>query len=374
MSFETNQNKKLKFDESMMQDPFSFSEERPYNTVLEYLSGKDLLSLTEVSRQWNQLIGQSQEAMNKIRVIINENWSREFDIEDLIDSERQYKHIKITSLLRRRDHVHQFFDKFAYSLVSIDSRYDFEMKGLQLPQLEWLAIRGPYKHIFLEDSLLDSVINLKTLIIEGSTRFPNNIVCCLKVNPGLEELVLECGATEDLFKCMSHPVDIRLKTLKLDKVSFPISHIEANIGKFLGTQLNSLEELKLMNCEFMFFCRIFNTMRNLRCLTYSPDDPSYDPQAYFEPNQNLVELRLIVVSESLLHMLLPAVPKIEKLYISDPTPLMFKVALFEHPSLVKLSYAGIRGKLTSKELMEQYDDLKKLNNNGQLNVKSIVQI
>lgn len=374
MSLETTQNKKLKTDNFMMLDPLCLSAERPYNEILKYLSGNDLLNLTEVSRQWNQLIGQSPVAMNKIQLVINENWSREFDIEDVISSERQYKHIKITSLLRRRDHVYQFFDQFASSLVSIDSLYDFDMNGLQLPHLEWLAIRGPYKHIFLDDSLLDAVVNLKTLIIEGSTRFPEKIISCLKLNPGLKELVLEYGATEDVFKCMTHPVDIHLKTLKLDKVS--IRYIEANIGKFLGTQVNSLEELKLMNCDVLFFCKIFNTMKNLRCLTYSPDDSSYVPRPYFEPNESLVELRLIVVSAPLLQLLLPAVPKVEKIYLSDPTLSMLRFALFSHPSLMKISFAAIRGAAnsSSEQLMEHYEKLKNSSNDSKLNFKSIVQI
>lgn len=78
-------------------------------------------------------------------------------------------------------------------------------------------------------------------------------------------------------------------------------------------------------------------------VTFSPTE-SYRGPMFLETydlkrNENITYMGLIVTSEALLQALLPNLPRLTTLYVSDPTPAMFKYIIANSPSLKEFRYA-----------------------------------
>lgn len=335
-------------------DPFSMIDESLHDLVLQHLTGSDVLKMTEVSREWNQLITKTNDQESKIQLSITENWGMEFDADVVKNTTRKYSSIKVNTLLRTRNQVFKLFCNFAEFLITVNTRFDFDMNGLKLPSVKSLAITMlDYPHFF-ENGLLSSVNGLMKLEISGKNPFPEKIVECLQSNPGLIELVLEEGA-ENAIKCLNEPVNIKLKVLKMNKAHFTPA-VEANFVKFLASQIDSLQELKLLHCDFMLMCRIFNNMKNLRRLTFSPSNRDFFQSVSLKPQENLEELNLILVSSLTLQSFLQQTPNLKKLYISDPTSAMFKFVIDESLSIEEFRFSSFRGvNVNMDDVIEFYE-------------------
>lgn len=354
----------MESNRSLILDPLSLGNEKSYKYILQFLSGAELLVLSEVSRGWYQLIAQSAEAMNKIQLVINENWYREFDINDLINSTRRYKHVKVGQLLRRRDHVFSLLWKYSYCLCSIDTYFDIKMRGLQMPFVRSLAIRKvrSCKDLNIEtvfkDGLFSACKVLVKLEIAGETNCPETVINCLRSNENLKELIIDYNASHEIFAYYDHTWLFELKTLSMGKAFFA-STIESNVCQFLSTQTASVQDLKVLHCDIQLLYKIFNAMKSLKSLTFSPVLTQVLYHDSFMTHDNLQEMKMIGVSMKYLEYMLPAAPNLKKLYISNPTTEMVTYVLAGTRALREFRYAFIEdGDYTNQKLLERYQDLK----------------
>lgn len=333
-------NKKMKIGKDSSFDPLGSFNEKSRENILQHLSGADVLNLSEVSLDWYKIIGKSSKAMDKIQLVIKENWSREFDFEVVENSERKYEHIKVSELLRSRKEVAKMLEKFADSIVSIDTRFDIEMNEVKLLNLKSLVISTRCSSSYVEGGIMTATSSLEELKLRGLTHFPGEIIGCLEKNTGLKELVLEDGAQTTLLANLTFEigVGIQLKSLKIDSLDYP-DEIINKFFSFLRTQIECIEDIKLLNCKYITMVSIFSNLKSLRRLTFAALHPYTFQNTQVKPNPSIRELNLISVNDLMLRSLLPKAPKLQKLYIADPTWKMFDFITFNSPSLRLFRYA-----------------------------------
>lgn len=342
--------KKMKISE-MTLDPFQHLKSDLHSLILDHFTGSDLLELSVISPEWNKIITCYEGFHKKIRLVVDENAERELDDHTADNLSRAYQDLKVVRLFRRRSSVFKVLRNCAESLVSIDTRFDFEMAEVVLPKLRQLSIRT---NQFFEDGLLNATTALTKLHISGINNFPFSIVECLKANEGLKELELEAGASQQTFNHLSEKIGIKLTSLKLNYANFIYgTDIERNFIQFLSTQ-GSLTSIKLLNCDFALFNRVFNGMPNLRSISYSPFKEGFFPPLLFHSRDNIVDLKLILVSKPLVQRLLEAAPNLRTLYVSDPTFIMIKIIMFSSPQLRQFSFAYCGDRDCSLEKIEEY--------------------
>lgn len=355
------------------EDPLGLRETNMYELIMQHLSVTDLLQLSETSTEFNRVVSSSKQ-MKKVAIVIKENWTREFEFDEHSNTQRVYRHLKVVELLRRREQVFKVIENCSEFLSSIDTTFDFEMNGLQLPSVSSLVIRVMSKHSHFEHGLLTAVTNLKKLELSGPMKYPENVVSCLERNPNMEELILSNEAPGQVFERLNRQVAIKLKSLKLDKANFPIP-FEVNLMNFLHHNADSIEELKLLDCDLSFIPKVFNDLPKLRKLTLSPKECKYIPRMKIVPNQCIEELNFILTPVPLLQMLLMRT-KVKKLYISNLTEIMYRSVLYTIPTMREFRYAYIEhSNITNAGLVNYYEGEKRENSrNLNQHIESITQI
>jgi F-box domain len=313
-----------------------------YSLILQHLSGSDLLNLSEVSREFYQLVAESERAMDKIQLVINEGSDRVFKWTDLENSKRCYKTLKVKNLLTGRSEVTRIIFEFSDSLISIETNYDFKLPmGLMLQELETLKMSIHSRSTIFNEGLLCHCSNLTKLHFSGIIYNYHLLIECLESNADLEELVLEKDAPSILFRFMNDPPIMELTTLKCDNVDFSSERQIFHFLNFLESQADSLVELKVLRCEMERLSEILDLLPNLTKLTYSPAPYDFDQKnsIKFNAHHRLRELNLITMSTKNIKQLTLMAPRVQKLYIADVTQEIFIFAIKCLPSLREFRYA-----------------------------------
>jgi hypothetical protein len=314
---------------------------KPYSLIVQHLSGSDLLNLSEVSREFYQLVAESERAMDKIQLVIDEGSDRVFKWTDLKNSKRCYKTLKVKNLLTGRSEVAYMILKFSHLLTSIETNYDFKLPSeLLIPELETLKMSMHCTSTLFDDGLMNSCSKLTKLHFSGIIYKYELLLECLEANPDLKELVLEKGATSIVFQYMEYPIYIQLTTLKCDNVDFSSDHESQHFFNFLQSQTNSLEELKVLRCEMSNLSDYLDLLPNLTKLTYSPTPSEVDSDwTQFKIHHRLRELNLIMTSTKNIKQLTSMAPRVQKLYIADATQEIFLYVIRCLPYLREFRYA-----------------------------------
>ena len=309
--------------------------------IFKKLSASDLLTVSMVSKGFYKIVGQSTFLMSKIQLNIKEFWNKEFFFEDVKHSERKYAHVKIEELLRSRDEVGKMLIKFSPSIVSIFTRFDFNIHGVMLPKLEVLQINTRHSSSYVECGLMLSALNLSKLSLHGTTPYPSEVIKCLENNTGLKELVFEGGAANNVIGVLNAEIGtgFQLKSLKFDNLLADFH--QGKFFEFLHTQFASIEDFKALNLKFEMMAQMLKCMTNCKRLTYSPSYPMPKVRLsqLLNVSHSIVELNLINVEEDLVRIFLEKMPRLQKLYIGTPTWRMFDYLLYNLPSLREFRFA-----------------------------------
>lgn len=331
---------KSKIDRSRHQDPFAIGSNELYSLIFQHLSGSELLTLSETTRQCYQLVAASNLAINKIQLSIDEKSDRIFKWSDMKNSKRNYPTLKVKNLVRNREEVALMIVRFSHMLISIETNYDFSLKGLLIPKLRTLIISINNNAKLFFDGLLNAATNLDKLHFSGITREPVIIIECLYSNVQLKELVLEKGAPSIVFRFMKDTVFLGLKKLKCDNVDFLRDRESSHFYDFLKCQSDSLIELKVLRCEMGTLSDYLESLPNLVKLTYSsPPYTCRNKKVKFNMHQRLRELNLITTSTYDIKKLVCMAPRVRKLYIADVTQEIFLYIIRYLPYLREFHYA-----------------------------------
>lgn len=316
-------------------DPFTMLHEDLHPQILLHLTGSDFLKLSEVSKKMYEFTKETNNAKEKILLFINEDRNREFDKIMVEEIKRSYKGIRVHKLFRTRQNVLELFKNFGQFLTYIDTTFDFDMCGVELPKVKSLSMH-PYPRYF-EYGLLSSVNNLEKLHLSGKTKHPYRIYECLSASPGLKELVLENGAADQTFSFVVNDIGIQLKVFKTNDTIFE-NHIQPNFLSFMATQQVSLQEFKLLKCDMELLSKLLYGAPNVKRFTFSPTI-RHVTWPYYLSFPQVEEINLINISDRQLPVMLSKFPNVKKLYIGDITPYMFRYLLFNVPSLREFRFA-----------------------------------
>lgn len=334
--------------------------------VMQHLNGKDLLNLSEVSREWSQLVAENmaRKGQQKIRLVIDETRKRCFDSDIIFRSIRNYTSIRVLRLYDSREHVSRVLLDSTNKFEEIQTYYDFDMNEKPLPEVMSLFISA---NRLFEHGLLSSVTNLTKLTIILDSKHQEKIIECLDSNPRLEKLALDGSSAKIFFKLpIGRPLNISLTSFKIADVCYePISI--GNYFSFLLPQVNSIKEIKLMDSANDVLFDMLHCLPNLQRVTFSPmqTDIIFYMQRLREQRQrfeellpNIVEMNLIDTPLRMAKVLLMLTPNLKKLYVSELTLEVLRYAILHNMALKKIIYCYVRRDSTIEEIEESYEEDK----------------
>lgn len=212
-------------------DPLNFFGEDIAPLILQHLSVRDLLKCTQVSSNWNSVIGSSSRVMSKV-------WLRFYDplddIESLIESTRKYSNFKIQHGLPKK--LTPVFEKYKWKNVMMRDDTDIDYKDL----VAFLSALAP---------------TIETLDLwDIGTK--NTNVDMVHINfPRLKELELNLTNRTVLSLFLGRNPKLKKATLRNEGMYFQnvyqqIMEPTNLIHEFLLQ--NQIEILKLLHCEWSF--------------------------------------------------------------------------------------------------------------------------
>lgn len=313
-----------------------FTEPKIVATIISFLSFDDLMQLTLVSKEHNDIISINSSYImgDKLQLTIAENWGHEFELSDVANSKRKYQSLYVKSLLRRSSEVAKFISNFAESLTTIVTTFDFDLKDVNLPMVKTLDMRiqdGNYR----EFGLLTTVNNLHTLKMTGGVKYENlhtMFAVCLSVNPKLQVLELEDRVAYEIFSRLPHNYfDFRLErfAINLPESQKNMQHFCYNLKNFLVSQ-SSLTDLKLMKIPFVYMLEIMSQLDNVECLTYSDgmcnEVHAFYPSGRLQIKESVRELRVVGDGKFRLafNFLLGRFINLERVYYAKPDVNIFR--------------------------------------------------
>lgn len=315
-------------------DPFKRLDSVAIEMILKHLTGRDILSASEVSTVWNREIAKSEVALSKIKlnVIESENWTV-----DIVKSRRKYQNLLVFSRNKKDVIV-----ALAGSLVELYVKsYDANVNGLVMPNLQKLVFDGDAT----VNGLLNCARNLQELHIK-SIRSPasGTIIRCLKVNKNLK--ILSLGLSPSMIFRQDLSPAYKLRLTSLTAKLFLISNL-SNFLDFLCSQADSLQRLSIdvKCCNSHILKTIINRLYRLEVLEiYTSPDPQnlskpspphdlpkglkYRP--FLIPNKSIKTLRidrLRLQDLMLLKILLQGLPNLTQLRVLDSTTKAFLLTL-----------------------------------------------
>lgn len=343
-------------------DPFNLKYSNIYGEIFKYLSGKELLELSLVSKFFYDSIGKSKIAMEKIRLIIKETKQRQFDENMINRTGRMYRNIDIRCLYRNSMLMYELLKKHSLTIKCIQTGYDIEMDDVFFPNLEILKYHATTDHYplnLVQNGLASATTNLKELHIFG--KVPTNDVFhnCLTNNKGLEKLVLEDTAYHVINEINSF-YGIQLRSIHCNTVVDNNDNIFWNrFENFLQMSRNSLRDIKL-KCSFKKFCEFLTALPHLTSVSYSVSQQftRYDGK-YIVPFNKIKKANFMITNSNFIRAFTIKSPELEEIYIGE---LCFDdiVKIFDNaPKLRILKYAYIiDGSYTHREVLDYLLSLK----------------
>lgn len=265
---------------SIRMDPFVNIVPDLHDWILKHFSGKSFSEVTEVSPNWNKILGKSPVMMKTVKLVLNDKKINDWNFEKIIAKHsRRYQNV-----LLDLTYIDESRRKCLTALIPTEIEIDFlgEPRGkwlydIDLSKLEILKLR--YVSEELVNELLSRCDQLTKLELNfsGSFQKDDSIVSIpivksfLERNQNLEDLKLDNPFGSIFFEeDVSDIVKFKLKRLKVKewflKASVP-ENIKRNFLKFLKLQSQSLEKLHIDYCNSNVIEHAFNEMPALTSLS-----------------------------------------------------------------------------------------------------------
>jgi len=343
--------------------------------IMQYMSGRDLLTMTEVSLLWKEIVEEKGKLVKKVRLKIDFGKAGDEDLDALLDSQRQYEAYErireLSALLgskRYYEDVHASFlkedkvecirllRKFAESITDLAIKengddqqeilfgnipaVDFpKLKRLKLNQdADWLTnstlqleevTAKPVSNKFI-NKLLENQVKLKVLDIKS---YWSKLI--LSSNSPFALEVFRSGSSMDDFM------------------------------QFLHTQRQSLKEVKMecltsMNC-FIQLMSVFPQLTKLWIESFSLSIVSTAQQFYnIAINRKITHLTVLNESRhNILEMVILKLPNLEYLKVNRLNSELMQLIVLNMPKLKKLIY--VKNSREEFNAIENYEQLKQQN-------------
>jgi hypothetical protein len=280
-------------DDKTIKDPFVRVHEHVREVMLQHFTGKEVLSVMEVSNDWNEIIAGSRKCMSKVKLNIKEKSPTDpnlRDVKELLQSDRSYQNMKLfVRNLTNSDRKFLLLQRFSQSLVEIElTTYNYERgelpENMTFPKLESLKL------FILANANQDimkcfaNVSSLKKFETYGSDLIESSAVEWLKKQSQLKELTLRYVGSFKLVVLLDASFKLESLTLK------SCTEQHADLNMFLLSQADSLVHLKvyaLLHSQNVKI--IFNHLPKLKTFSCSNVYEGVFNVNDLNPNQSLVE-------------------------------------------------------------------------------------
>lgn len=349
-----------------------------HGMVFQHFNFTDYKEITLVAPSWNDILGESEAMMKKVELIIDgkpcnatfERYSPFIRIEELDEIERiansscrRYRNVRIKGLTfswtRDMNHFPKILEYLvslsptlvnleirAFGTLSEENEKLFDCIDLGRLKVLYLFVVTPK----LTDKLLKQCSVLETLRFSNMPRnvsvsresFPS-LDAFLERNRSLKSIEIRGYECYDLFfdKDVSEKVEFRLKNLDINYVTLTESvNAAENCLKFIAKQSQSLERLVLQSyCENRHGIveHIFNKMPVLKSVWIDMKFKTENLQLNL--NESIVELFFERdLSCEGFKKIIPAVPKLTKLFVRNLTKEKVDIIARYLPGLQTLQY------------------------------------
>lgn len=378
------------FKQQKLESSFlGFTDATIVSLIINFLSFKELMTLTVVSPSINRLLSRSEIIPNRVKLSIDESIGKEkiFDFIDVAFTQRRYKTLEVKSHLKLREkcQITEAIKHFSETLEEIITIFDFDLPGVSLPNLKRLEMRIA-NGVYHEMGLLWCVNNLETLILSGpiirklkpSPPYPIStwVAVCLTVNENLKVLELE----DQVAHAVIGNINKTEYEFQLKRFAVRIQHEEtdilqsfySNLTAFVTSQQDSLVDLKLMRIPLPRMLEIMTVMNKVERLTYTEGVlPCCEYGALFVHERlpatklSVKELNLVCCPrfEGALSALLVHMPNVERVYFAICDDDIVR-EVYKHPSVVELKYA-----ICDEKFLVKYQKFMKQVNEGERSAK-----
>ena len=241
-------------------NPFENISEELFDLIFQHLTGNEILTISEVSQQCDDIISDSKKCLDKITLVVK-NKSMNSDLKTF---QRVYRHLRVSdfydsatqkwpksaheSKLKTLKMI-EFYDKFSTSLKSIEVKsnllHDGEVPGRCPTELETLKIMLLNKFIA---NFFSSAPKLKCLQLGYTTLPEEELIKFIAQFDTIESFHLRFKVFERLFaEDISKKVTFKLKKLEVQKSYNGRTTCDENFETFLLSQEKSLEEVEFLN-------------------------------------------------------------------------------------------------------------------------------
>ncbi|KAG5683830.1 hypothetical protein PVAND_013093 [Polypedilum vanderplanki] len=340
-------------------DPFNLNDVKLYDRILQYLSGKDIINLSAVSKFWYEYTGEREVTMKKIKFVIDEKHGGKVLTSDIIEgSFRHYKNLEIKGIFDSTKNIFSFIESNANSLTTIRTSYDLNLRNVQLPMLSSLyliprSIDHPI-NLFCK-GFTTATTNLQELCVYGKTKSPQLLQKTLQMNSNLKKLVFENRSVDEEHFKYSHTYDFKLEVFRCDTSSQDNEHFWSNLNNFLDFQSDSLYDIKI-NCNYRELNKILTALPKLRCFTFYPNPVIYAGSLSdfnYLGHRRIEEARFIFTPMRIIERFLHYTPSLHTVYIAELHAEHISKLIDLIPKLRCIKYAYIIDNDYSKEFIHE---------------------
>lgn len=336
--------KKPKKKKALSMDPFGELSPDIHYLIFQHFTAKEILEISNASKAWNEIIGNSNSCMKKIELSLRfwkdtagtKQYQCNEKINVLHESARQYQNVSIDCRFDKglSNELWKFLSSRQSSLVELKIKSIQPEFPLPLTFTKLMIMKLTYVPTNIRNILLTSCCSLTKLKLKMESPFKwgepakieqeslSSIRKCLELNQALKDIEIHGCTQYKLFFDLpvSDVVRFKLKTLKIKsglRLAVLSENNERNLVSFLKTQGKCLECLYIDGCRTNIIQFIFNNMSVLRSIQIDVMMMEKNEISDLNLNESIRDLMIPYVNyHENIREFLNAVPNIESLFIA----------------------------------------------------------
>jgi len=342
-------------------DPFVVLHEYIHPSILQYMSGRDLLTMTEVSPLWKEIVEETGMLEKKIRLKVDYEWIKELSA--VYKSHRKYEVIDVTYAKVETLAYIEMLERFAASVTDLSTNrinnigrnfWAMNRASVDFPNLKRLNVSEDSDWLTNSTSTLEEVI----AVGEITNEFLNVLLM------GQKKLKVLDISTFD-FKLGFVP-EFALKVFRAG-----VSTVD--FTQFVHPQRQTLEEVQLRHLESVnHFIQLMNEFPQLTklCITEASLMLTEQKVASISVNTKITHLALTHVRPY--SIILSKLPNLTHLKLSNLTSELLELIVLNMPQLKKLTH--VKDSREEFNALRKYEQLKRENGGINQNIEIEMEV
>lgn len=308
--------------------------------IFQHFSFNDIVKLSQVSHQFDNLISESRSCLDKISLRIDEISMNS----DFMEFRRDYHHLRVIQQISNRNQdknlkMLQFLKKFAHSLKSVQVKavlmsdrvpFKGEMKALE--ELDVTMLNHFLMKCFSSAPQLKSLkLGVSMLTQPELLAFVNNFV-------KLQSLSMRFTAFDRLFaENIAGKVTFALRKLEIQRQFNERTNVDENLEAFLASQTDSLKEITFTSLAHARTLNVIFNKLSIENLTINSIDNPHE----LSPKTNKSVNALVIKTEQNCSALLLAAVNLKSLHIHCISKMLLEFLPSNMKFLSKVTYSEV---------------------------------